>query len=113
MENYKQFKVLSWAFSFVKEHGREEQVAEILLHHHLEVDRANFYVNMQEPIPLDVWQAFKSDIEQHALNGVPVQYLVGYEYFFGRKFNVNEQVLIYRMEINVLVVYVITELKRL
>lgn len=112
MENYQQFKVLSWAFSFLKEHGREEQVAEILLQHHLAVDRATFYVNMREPIPLDVWQAFKSDIEQHALTGVPVQHLVGYEYFFGRKFHVNEQVLIPRMETEELVLYVINDLKQ-
>src|SRR5699024_12510963 len=107
MENYQQFKVLSWAFSFLKEHGREEQVAEILLQHHLEVDRANFYVNMQDPIPLDVWQAFKSDIEQHALTGVPVQHVLGYAYCFGRKFHVNEQVLISRTETTELVLPVI------
>jgi len=113
MENYQQFKVLSWAFSFLKEHGREERVAEILLQYHLSVDRATFHMNMREPIPLEVWQAFKSDIEQHAQTGVPVQHLIGHEYFFGRKFYVNEQVLIPRMETEELVLYVINQVKQL
>src|SRR5699024_8306346 len=112
MENYQQFKVLSWAFSFLKEHGREEQVAEILLQHYLAVDRSTFYLHMREQVPLDVWQAFKLDIEKHAQTGVPVQHLVGHEYFFGRKFHVNEQVLIPRMETEELVLYVMNQVKQ-
>lgn len=112
MENYQQFKVLSWAFSFLKEHEREERVAEILLQHHLGVGRSTFYQNMREQIPSELWQAFKSDIEKHTQTGVPVQHLIGYEYFLGRKFHVNEHVLIPRMETEELALYTVNHVKQ-
>ena len=107
MSEYKQSKVLAWAFSFLKEHHREERVAEILLQHHLKMDRATFFAQMQEIVPKEVLLAFETDMKAHALTGIPVQHLTGYDYFYGRKFHVNEHVLIPRMETEELVLHVI------
>lgn len=107
-----QYKVLSRAFSFLKRHHREERVAELLLQHHLGVNRSTFYMRMQEQIPTNVYETFQRDVQAHATTGIPVQHLIGYEEFYGRKFAVNEHVLIPRMETEELVAYVIEQVNK-
>ncbi|MEI3612081.1 peptide chain release factor N(5)-glutamine methyltransferase [Pseudogracilibacillus sp. SO30301A] len=104
----KQYEVLEWAFSFLRNHNREEKVAEILLQHHLKMSRAAFFANMREDISTAIVEQFASDIKKHALTGVPVQHLTGYELFYGRKYIVNEHVLIPRFETEELVEHVIS-----
>lgn len=99
----KQIEVLNWAFSFLKEHNREENIADILLQYHLGYTRNEFYMNMRENVNPQVVDAFKQDVEEHIKTGVPVQHLLGYEYFYGEKFIVNEQTLIPRPETEELV----------
>lgn len=108
----KQYEVLSWAFSFLKKYNREEKVAEILLQHHLQVARSHFYTMMQEEVPLAVQEKFKADVRKHAFTGVPVQHLTGYEYFYGRRFQVNQHVLIPRPETEELVEHVIQQVRK-
>lgn len=103
----KQYEVLHWASLFLKKHHCEQGIAEILLQHHLQVTRSQFYMMMQEPIPENVINIFKSDIEKHVETGIPVQHLLGYEMFYGRKFSVSEHVLIPRPETEELVMHVI------
>lgn len=110
---HKQYKVLAWAFSFLHAHQREERVAELLLQHHLKVDRATFFTQMHDVVPAGVLSAYKKDIKTHAETGVPLQHLTGYEYFYGRKFHVNEHVLIPRMETEELVYHVIEQVKNI
>lgn len=110
-DEHRQYKVLAWAFSFLKEYDREERVAELLLQHHLKVDRATFFTRMQEPVSPEVLSAFKADIKAHIRTGIPIQHLTGYEYFYGRKFYVNEHVLIPRMETEELVYHVVEKVK--
>ncbi len=104
----KQYEVLEWAFSFLRNYNREEKVAEILLQHHLNMSRATFFANMREDISTTIVEQFTSDIKKHALTGVPVQHLTGYEMFYGRKYIVNEHVLIPRFETEELVEHVIS-----
>ena len=111
VDENKQYEVLAWAFSFLKKYDREERVAELLLQHHLKVDRATFFTRMQEPVSPEVLSAFKADIKAHIRTGIPIQHLLGYEYFYGRKFYVNEHVLIPRMETEELVYHVIENIK--
>lgn len=112
MKKMKQYEVLNWASSFLKEHNCEELIAEILLQYYLNVTRSTFYMNMQEPVPGKVIEQLQKDIQRHAETGVPVQHLTGYEYFYGRKFFVNEYTLIPRPETEELVLYVIEEVKK-
>lgn len=99
----KQIEVLNWAFSILKEHNREDNVANILLQYHLKCTNAEFYMNMREIINPQVIKKFKEDVLQHIKTGVPVQHLLGYEYFYGEKFIVNEHTLIPRPETEELV----------
>ncbi len=110
MNDLKQFNVLSWAHTLLETNGREEGVAEMLLQHHLEMNRTTFYMHMREEVSTDVWVSFKRDIEHHVATGIPVQHLIGYEYFYGRKFYVNEHVLVPRMETEELVLYVLQQI---
>jgi len=100
-------EILNWASRFLKENQCEERIAEILLQHHLAVTNAEFYMMMQETIPESTVTTFTNDIKKHVETGVPVQHLTGYEMFYGRKFLVNEDVLIPRPETEELVQQVI------
>lgn len=108
----KQFEVLKWASSFLKEHNCEEPIAEILLQHHLNVSRPTFYMNMQAEVPSVIITKFKKDIHNHVETHIPVQHLTGYEFFYGRKFGVTKHTLIPRPETEELVLHVIEEVKR-
>lgn len=103
----KQFEVLNWASLFLKKHHCEPTIAEILLRHYLNVSRSQFYMMMQEPISNVTIQEFKKAVQRHVETGIPVQHLTGYEFFYGRKFFVNEHTLIPRPETEELVQHVI------
>lgn len=105
----KQYEVLKWASLFLQKHQCESRVAEILLQHHLHISRSEFYANMHEPVSPAAIKLFETDIQAHVETGVPVQHLLGYEYFYGRKFIVNEDVLIPRPETEDLVEHCIKE----
>lgn len=98
-----QVEVLNWAFSILKSNNREENVAPILLQHHLGCTRTEYYLNMREEIDPNIVKSFKKDIKKHVETGVPVQHLLGYEYFYGDKFTVNQHTLIPRPETEELV----------
>ncbi|MGM8364766.1 peptide chain release factor N(5)-glutamine methyltransferase [Virgibacillus sp. W0181] len=103
MKQNKQYEVLAWASLFLKNHGRDSHVAEMLLQHHLNVPRAAFFTMMRDTIPETVLNAFMGDIKNHAKTGVPVQHIIGSDMFYGRNFLVNEHVLIPRPETEELV----------
>lgn len=106
-KTFKQYEVLKWASLFLEKHHREPRVAEILLQHHLGVDRSQFFAMMRDPVSEHQLDKFETDLLEHANLGVPVQHLTGYEFFYGRQFNVNEHVLIPRPETEELVQQVI------
>jgi release factor glutamine methyltransferase len=107
------YEVLHWASSFLKENGKEERVAELLLRHHLQVTRAQLFARLRDDIDERVKQAFINDLKKHVYEHVPVQYIIGFEEFYGRSFLVNQEVLIPRPETEELVEGVLTRIKRL
>ena len=108
----KQYEVLKWASFYLEKYNREARVAEILLQHHLQVTRSEFFMMMRDPVPDMVVQQYKKDIEKHVKTGIPVQHLTGRECFYGRDFLVNEHVLIPRPETEELVQHVIKKLEK-
>ncbi|MFB4163323.1 peptide chain release factor N(5)-glutamine methyltransferase [Alteribacillus sp. JSM 102045] len=105
------FEALQWASSFLAENNREQRAADLLMRHHLDVSWTEFHLSRRENLQEDVWQAFQRDVILHS-KGIPVQHLMGYEEFYGRRFNVSEDVLIPRPETEELVDGVISWLKQ-
>jgi release factor glutamine methyltransferase len=71
--------------------------AEVLLAHCLGKDRTFLYTHDDLPLPNDAYGALENAIYDR-INGVPVQYIVGHQEFYGRDFIVNPSVLIPRPE---------------
>lgn len=107
----KQYEVLQWASLFLENYQREPRVADILLQHYLQVERTKFYAMMHDTISDDIIEQYKAAIKAHAVSGVPVQHLTGYEVFYGREFAVNKNTLIPRPETEELVQHVIQKAK--
>lgn len=105
------YEALKWASSFLKEHGRDENVGEIALKHILDCNRTELLLNMREDLAEHRWMQFQEMINKH-IKGQPIQYLIGYEYFYGRKFIVNEEVLIPRPETEELVEGVLNRIRK-
>ncbi|NCU16309.1 peptide chain release factor N(5)-glutamine methyltransferase [Pallidibacillus pasinlerensis] len=105
------YEALNWASSFLKEHGREENVAQIALGFVLGMDRVQMLANLRQELTEDEWREFKQLILKH-VDGEPIQYLIGYEEFYGRKFLVNPNVLIPRPETEELVFGILDRVKK-
>lgn len=97
------FEALNGASSFLVDKGRDENAARLLLQHVLETNYSGLMMRMHEELKADKFLQFKQMVERHA-EGEPVQYIIGYEEFYGRKFYVDESVLIPRPETEELIV---------
>jgi release factor glutamine methyltransferase len=80
--------------------------AEVLLSHILSVDKTFLYTHDERDLTSEEMQQLE-DVVYERISGVPVQYIVGRQEFFGRYFSVNPSVLIPRPETELLVEKVI------
>ncbi|WLD95484.1 peptide chain release factor N(5)-glutamine methyltransferase [Alkalihalobacillus sp. AL-G] len=103
-------EALSRASSFLKKEKKEPRAAELLLGHILKKKRSELLAKLDLPLNEVQLDQFNRMIKQHA-NGVPVQYIIGYEEFYGRTFLVNSDVLIPRPETEELVYAVLERIQ--
>ncbi|MED1121895.1 peptide chain release factor N(5)-glutamine methyltransferase [Bacillus atrophaeus] len=105
------FEALNWASSYLTEAGRDRNAAELLLMNDIGMDRSKLFASLQDPISEDELYRFKRHVEMHK-EGVPVQYIIGKESFYGRVFIVNDDVLIPRPETEEVVLHLLEKQKR-
>ncbi len=69
---------------------------------------ANFLASFKDEINEELMEKYDKAIDQYIINNYPVQYILGYSYFYGYKMKVDERVLIPRRETEELVAYVLS-----
>lgn len=92
-----------WASLFLQQHQREPRVADLLLEHFLKWTPSQLLAFDDQRLPDEAEKDFAQAVRQHAETGIPVQHLTGVGHFYGREFQVNENVLIPRPETEELV----------
>lgn len=105
------YEALNWASSFLKDKGRDENAGDILLRHFLNMTHAQMLASLQDVLEEEQLAEFQNAVKLHG-EGRPVQYIMGYEFFYGRSFRVNENTLIPRPETEELVLEAIKRIKR-
>lgn len=106
------YEALNWASSFLKTNNRDENAGDILLQHYLQTTRSNLLASLHDELDDDKWEEFQKAIHLH-VKGIPVQHITGYEEFYGRRFSVNDKVLIPRPETEELIYNTLKKIPKL
>lgn len=83
--------------------GKEESAILLLLLHYSKKESYELYRDMELDVPNDVYDNFNNAVEKYINDNIPVQHIIGYEYFYGYKFMVSDKCLIPRRETEELV----------
>lgn len=106
------YEALNRASSLLEEKGLEAGAARILMEYITKKTGASLLIDMREPLTEEEKAAFWNKTGE-LLEGKPVQYVTGTESFYGRTFEVDENVLIPRPETEELVYGAIERAKQL
>lgn len=86
----------------------EPEAIKLLLLELSGVSGAEFVSMLHEEIKEEEINRLTKEIDKYIINGMPVQHIIGYTYFYGYKMKVNGEVLIPRPETEELVGYVLS-----
>lgn len=100
-------ELLKEAEILARENNKEDSAVKLLLMHYLKKESYALIMNMNEEVSLEGELLFKDGVNKYIYDNIPVQHLIGYEYFYGYKFVVGKDVLIPRSETEELVSYVL------
>lgn len=95
-------EVLYWASSFLGEHNKEKEAAEYLMARRLGWSKTDLLMHLRKIMPKNAKRNFEADIQAFS-EGMPAQYILGTEEFFGETFKVTPATLIPRPETEELV----------
>lgn len=91
------FEVLQRASSFLQKAGHSAFVGEWLMKERLNWSKTDLVMHYRDTMPLVEQKEFIQDVTAF-LNGQPMQYIIGHEWFFDKRFHVTSDTLIPRPE---------------
>ena len=100
-------QAITKACLLLRRQGKEESLARFLLMYMLEENPQLFSNSLSEQLSKEKEDKYFSLIEKHIKEDVPLSHLVGFEYFYDRKFKVTKDVLSPRMETEELIYKVV------
>ena len=104
-------QAITKACLLLRRQGKEESLARFLLMYILDESPQLFSNSLSEQISKENEEKYFSLIEKHIKEDVPLSHLVGFEYFYDRKYKVTKDVLSPRMETEELMYKVIEYVK--
>ena len=104
-------QAITKACLLLRRQEKEESLARFLLMYMLDESPQLFSNRMSEQMSKENEEKYFSLIEKHIKEDVPLSHLVGFEYFYDRKFKVTKDVLSPRMETEELIYKVIEYVK--
>ena len=105
-------QAITKACLLLRRQGKEESLARFLLMYMLDESSQLFSNSLSEQMSKENEEKYFSLIEKHIKEDVPLSHLVGFEYFYDRKFKVTKDVLSPRMETEELIYKVIEYVKK-
>ncbi|MFA6377024.1 MAG: peptide chain release factor N(5)-glutamine methyltransferase [Acholeplasmataceae bacterium] len=99
--------LLRKAIKLAELHDKEPEAVKFLLMETFNDEPHVFYMAQNQETNKEIEHLFLERLDQYINDDIPVQHLLGFSYFFGYKFKVNEHVLIPRLETEHLVENVI------
>ena len=100
-------QAITKACLLLRRQGKEESLARFLLMYILDESPQLFSNSLSEQMSKEIENKYFSLIEKHIKEDVPLSHLVGFEYFYDRKYKVTKDVLSPRMETEELIYKVI------
>ncbi len=100
-------QAITKACLLLRRQGKEESLARFLLMYILDESPQLFSNSLSEQMSKEIENKYFSLIEKHIKEDVPLSHLVGFEYFYDRKYKVTNDVLSPRMETEELIYKVI------
>ena len=88
--------------------NKEPEAIELLMLELSNKTGAEFLAAFKDEISEELIKVYDQAIDKYLINNYPVQYILGYTYFYGYKMKVDERVLIPRRETEELVAYVLS-----
>ena len=104
-------QAITKACLLLRRQGKEETLARFLLMYMLDESPQLFSNSFSEQLSQENEEKYFSLIEKHIREDVPLSHLVGFEYFYDRKFKVTKDVLSPRMETEELIYRVVEYVK--
>lgn len=104
-------QAITKACLLLRRQGKEESLARFLLMYMLDESPQLFSNSLSEQLSKENEEKYFSLIEKHIKEDMPLSHLVGFEYFYDRKFKVTKDVLSPRMETEELIYKVIEYVK--
>lgn len=105
-------EVLLQAEKEARKNHLEASAVKILFMHFSGLGPTELYLYMKNEMPVEAVDAFHRGLHQYLVDKIPVQYIIGYVYFYGYQFKVDHHVLIPRFETEELVANVLIEYDR-